>query len=101
MTRHDNNYGAGGCNRDEFGPLPEKRIENMTGVDIAPKRPQIPGNISGWVFDFFDKKSRMPTKIIYPGPKCCTTSIGHIIPGLGFVSLDLVNVPNAPKARLE
>ena len=101
MARHDNNYGAGGANHDEFGELPEKRIENLNGVDITPKMPPLPGSLNDMIISYFVEQGKKPTKLIYPGPQSYTTSVGRIITGIGFVSLDLYNIPNAPEARLE
>lgn len=101
MAKYGNNYGPGGSNRDEFGELPPKRIESMRGVEVASTSPISPRTLSDEVREFYRLYHRKPTRYIYPGQDTGTAHMGVIIDGIGYVSVDFKNVPNAQEARLE
>ena len=102
MARHDNNYGAHGSNRDEFGELPPKRIEKLDGsIEVQSKAPVSLGLLIEMIIEFYQKKRKKPNKLIYPGIRSYTTSVGVIINGLGYVDIQFYHMPNAKGIRLE
>lgn len=101
MARHGNDYGPNGQRHDEFGALPEKRIENMHGTESKSITPVRLGDLKHMALDFFERHNKKPTELIYPGTRSNVTTMGVIIDGLGFVSVNLHNIPNAEAMRLE
>ena len=101
MARVDNNYGAGGSNSDEFGELPPKRIENMHSCDCCARSPISHSDLRLMIKDHYKKTGKVPTKLLYPGSKVNTTTIGIISDLLGYVTINLVNEPFANGLVLE
>jgi hypothetical protein len=91
------NWGAGGMDSDEFGLLPEKRVESIRGISATSTAPM--GCISSLLYECV-KQGESPTILRYGGAIWNTKLIGITCKGK-YYSLKVEHDKNLDEGDLE